>query len=71
MRKSALYGEGDAAKDLNKPPWMEIPTAKTWVVTKMLNKVTHMQKSQIGKIASQAVFSVYVHKTGLISIKCW
>lgn len=47
MRKSALYGEGDAAKDFNKPPWMEIPMGKTWVVTKMLNKVTHMQKKQI------------------------
>lgn len=51
MRKSALYGEGDTAKDFNKPPWMEIPTGKTWVVTKMLvvvRLVTQMQEEQIG-----------------------
>lgn len=48
--EKCLVCEGDTAKDFHKPPWMEIPTGKTWVVTKMLavvRLVTQMQEEQI------------------------
>lgn len=43
----------------NKPPWMEIPTGKTWVVTKMLavvRLVTQMQEQIDVKLLHRQCF---------------